>query len=269
MTKASTGALVLLLTAPVAAAPLPAIRAVPGGLITLPVTSAEAVVTVGGQRQPIVAVDDGYRALVGIPLSARGTIDVTLESGTATLELGTGGYREQRLTIARQDHVTPSAEQLARYRRERAALDAAIGAYRERSDWQLSFPWPQPVAGHRSATFGARRFFNDQPRSPHSGMDIAAPSGTPVAAPAAGDVTLVDDLFFNGKTVVVDHGHGVTTLYCHLDSYAVAVGDRVIPGQMLGRVGATGRVTGAHLHWSVYVGGAAIDPALTLSAGSE
>ncbi|MEM1262218.1 MAG: M23 family metallopeptidase [Pseudomonadota bacterium] len=266
MTRISIGALLVLAASHLLAAPLPALRAVPGGIVSLPVANAEASVWVAGNRQPVVAVGDGFRALVGIPLREDRSLELTLDGQNYDFSLGAAGYRVQRLTVARQDHVTPSAEQLARYRRERAALDAAISAYRGRGVWQSTFPWPAPVTGKRSATFGARRFFNGQPRSPHSGMDIAAPTGTPVIAPAAGRVTLLDELFFNGKTVVIDHGRGVVTLYCHLDSYAVAIDDRVESGQTLGHVGATGRVTGAHLHWSVYVGGTAVDPALFLSA---
>jgi murein DD-endopeptidase MepM/ murein hydrolase activator NlpD len=210
----------------------------------------------------------GWTAVVGIALSAKpgkGEI-VVARAGRPderrTYAIAPARYAEQRLKVA-PSQVDLSAEDLARYERERAHLAQVIATWVDEVPPTLRMR--QPVPGARSSSFGLRRVFNGQPRSPHGGMDIAAPAGTPVMAAAAGRVIDTGDYFFNGNTVWLDHGSGLLTMYAHLESVAVRPGDVVAPGDVIGAVGATGRVTGPHLHWSVSLNRAMVDPALFLA----
>ncbi len=126
-----------------------------------------------------------------------------------------------------------------------------------------------PVNGPFSSPFGLRRFFNEQPRRPHSGLDIAAAEGTPIQAAASGQIVNTGDYFFNGNTVFIDHGQGMITMYCHMNSIAVKEEQKVNQGEVIGAVGMTGRVTGAHLHWSVIMNKTMVDPELFLIATEQ
>ena len=269
MTRYAAALLVLL--APLAwAADLPRQRLAPGGVARIPlgVSIAEPRASVDGI--PVLVVQDHARwtALVGIPLAATpggARLDVRGEDGsTRTLDytIGPYAYAEQRLTVA-PGQVDLAPEDLARYEREAAHTRDIMATYSTPGPEQLLLR--QPVPGRRSSSFGLRRIFNGQARNPHSGMDIAAPTGTPVLAPAPGRVIDTGNYFFNGNTVWVDHGQGLLTMYCHLSAIAVKVGDAVDTGTRLGAVGATGRVTGPHLHWSVSLNRAMVDPALWLA----
>ena len=252
-----------------ASAALPTHTPVPGGIAIVALGDGpRPEVLVGKRRVAVARTDAGWVAVAGIPLDTPpGPMALTVRDAdgerTVSVEVGERAYREQHLTIKEQRYVTPSEDELARYRRERAEMDAARASWRETAS--LGAFVDAPVPGPRSDSFGSRRFYNGQPRSPHSGMDIAAVAGTPVRAPAAGRVVATGAYFFNGNTVMLDHGEGLVTLYCHLERIDVSDGASVAAGDTLGLVGATGRVTGAHLHWSVYLSGVAIDPALMIA----
>ncbi len=171
-------------------------------------------------------------------------------------------YKTQRLTIKDKNKVDPDDESSQRIIREQA-VQKQVKTHFSAGEAELDFI--KPVPGHDTGRFGLQRFINNQPRNPHSGMDIAAASGTPVKATASGRVLHTDDFFFSGNTVYVDHGAGVISMYAHLSEIAVAPGDVVEQGDIIGKVGSTGRATGPHLHWSVYLNGEAVDPALFLS----
>lgn len=169
-----------------------------------------------------------------------------------------GDFPVQRLSVAPK-YVVLSPENLARAQREQAELNDIFSSLTPERLWRRGFD--SPVSGYRpSGSFGKRRVFNNQPRRPHSGEDYSAPAGTPVRAPARGRVELAKGLFFLGNTVVLDHGFGLISFYGHLSSIAVARGAMVDTGTVLGNVGATGRVTGAHLHWGLRLGDARVDP---------
>jgi len=251
----SLGALLALATAGLRAA-----ESVPGGIHLLPLQ--DGIVGVRYQDRPVLILD--RVAFVGIGRDAQpGTHAAELVHADGSVpprrcEVVHKQYTEQRLTIENQRMVDPHPEDLARIREEAARMSAEYLRFSP-VDAELT-PFLQPVEGPLSSSFGRRRILNEQPRSPHSGLDIAADTGTPVLAPADGTVTLTGDFFFNGNTVFLDHGGGVITMYCHLSAIDVATGERARRGTRLGAVGATGRVTGPHLHWSVSMNGNRVDP---------
>jgi murein DD-endopeptidase MepM/ murein hydrolase activator NlpD len=248
------------------AAALPRDSAVPGGVAVVPLDSAighAPEVLYNGRPVMVVREDGGWHALVGVALRAVvGEHRLKVDGHPVTFNVTDKAYEEQRITVSNPRHVNPNAADLERIGAERARIRAAFETYSDRAPQTLRLALP--TEGRRSSPFGLRRFFNDQPRNPHSGLDIAAPTGTPIAAPAAGTVIETGDFFFNGKSVFIDHGRGLITMYCHMDRIDVQVGERVEPGQLLGTVGATGRVTGPHLHWSVALNGNLVDPDLFL-----
>ena len=238
----------------------------PGGIAFIDLGPAEGPplsVTYNGRQALILEQDGRRRAVVGVPLdAASGRATISLSDGaTLSFDVVEHAYAEQHLQVAKS-YVSLSDEVLARVGRERKIIDAALTNWRSIDVDGVSLA--APVDGRRSSSFGLRRFFNDEPRSPHKGMDIAAPEGTPILAPRSGIVTATGDYYFNGNTVFIDHGQGFITMYCHLSEIGVENGQAVAAGEAIGKVGATGRVTGPHLHFGTYLNGTAVDPALLL-----
>ncbi len=256
----------LLLCLPLVTQAVPREHLIPGGLgvIELP---AGFTGKARFNRQPLFILpgdeQQPARALVGIPLQQKpGSLQVDLGGTMHQLTIQPFNYPEQRLTVQRK-HVNPDPEQMARIRREQSAMGKVYSSFSPARPWQ---PMIWPVRGPQSSAFGLRRFFNGEERNPHSGLDIAAPTGTPVVAPAAGKVVLTGDFFFNGNSVFIDHGQGLITMMCHLHSIEVSDGAELQAGDRIGTVGATGRATGPHLHWTLSLNNARIDPRLLLDA---
>jgi murein DD-endopeptidase MepM/ murein hydrolase activator NlpD len=239
--------------------------AVPGGVYVWELPTGTSAVTFNDKP---VMLNSGA-AFVGLP--------ITMKPGEASLEYRVGGaihkhtfsvndksYTEQHITLANKAMVNPPEETLARIRAESVRQRALYNSFS--TPVALSEGFALPLQGVTTSLFGHRRFFNGEPRSPHSGLDIAADTGTPIHAAGNGTVTLADELYFNGNTLFIDHGQGLITMYCHMSKLLAAQGDEVRQGQTIGLVGATGRVTGPHLHWSVSLNGARVDPTAFMQA---
>lgn len=247
---------------------------VPGGIARLSLGPAAQRPQVLADGVPVLVLGDAieWTALVGIPLAAvpgERRIDVRGGNGAAARQLGytvsPKKYSEQRLKVApRTVDLSPTDQ--ARYERERTHLAGVMATFSEPAALPVSLQMQVPVPGRRSSSFGLRRIFNGQARNPHSGMDIAAGTGTPVVAPLPGKVIDTGDYFFNGNTVWLDHGGGLLSMYCHLSAIDAQPGAMLRAGERLGEVGATGRATGPHLHWSVMLNRAMVDPALFIHA---
>jgi murein DD-endopeptidase MepM/ murein hydrolase activator NlpD len=248
---------------------LPRESAVPGGIKILRLEAtgpALPYVDTDGNRALVIQDGAQWVAVIGIPLSAPLGVRPVIVRGNERREevdfiVGDKQYTTQSLKVA-PHQVNPSPAELKRINEEKIRIAHALSHWSELAPQSLRLP--QPVPGPRSSSFGSRRIFNGEARNPHSGMDIAAPTGTPVRVPIAGTVVDTGEYFFNGNTVFVDHGRGLISMYCHLSAIDVTPGQRVAAGARLGAVGMTGRATGPHLHWGLNLNHTWVDPELFL-----
>lgn len=248
---------------------LPEQALVPGGiaLLELPGHQQETVVRFEGKRVAVFPYEDTWIAMAGISLNAKpGDHHFSIEHYRGTkpdtrITVIGKKYQEQHLTIENKRKVNPSDNDLKRISKERARK---YKAKMVRSDTLPNIDFIWPVSGRISSIFGLRRFFNEQERKPHSGLDIAAIEGTPVKAAAKGTVIDAGDFFFSGNMIYLDHGQGIISLYAHLSRIDVKPGDVVNTGDVIGAVGQTGRVTGSHLHFAVIANQTLIDPVYLL-----
>ncbi len=248
---------------------LPQASPVPGGVAIVALgADAPAPRAFFDDRRVLVApCQDGWCAIVGLALGTKpGEHTLMVKRDADQTErhftVEPKQYEVQRLVIKEKNLVDPNAEELKRYQRDRAATARALGTW---SDNVPTLRLALPVQGRYSSPFGLQRYFNGQARAPHSGMDLAAPEGTPIRAPAAGTVIETGNYFFNGNTVFIDHGQGLITMYNHLRVIQVQRGAQLKTGDKIGEVGHTGRVTGAHLHWAVSLNSSLVDPLLFLA----
>lgn len=252
----------------------------PGELVVLNVSADVALTTVRARAfntdidgfMPDAGDPKHWRLLVGIDLDAKpGAHVVKIQAATQSGAAETASYTvnvlpkkfpTRRLTV-NPDFVNPPASAMPRIEAEQKEQAAIWAASPHSRLWSTPFVRPVPQAAN--SAFGTRSVFNGEPRNSHSGADFLSPAGTPIKAPGGGRVALAKNTYYSGNTVIIDHGLGVFSLLAHMSRIDVNVGDVVTPGQIVGLVGATGRVTGPHLHWTVRVAGARVDPLSVLA----
>jgi len=243
---------------------------VPGGIAVINLGDKTSPTYRYNNRRVLTVQQAGiWHAVIGIPLSAKpGSHKLSSKNGLQgfTFNVIDKDYPAQYITLKKTPKnkrmVNPNKMDMNRIRRERTKISKALAIW---SDTTPHVDFTLPAHGRLSSPFGLKRFFNKQPRNPHSGLDIAAPKGAPVTAPAQATVIDVGNYFFNGNTVLLDHGQGLISGYFHLNKTLVNVGDVVQQGQHIADIGATGRVTGPHLHWNVYLNKTKVDPSYFIS----
>jgi len=247
----------------------------PGGVVSIELgTVATPAPEVLFQKKRVLVLekDNRWVAVIGIPLKTKaGLHTIQVKSGKNTNELSFDivdkEYPAQYITLKNKRMVNPNPDDIKRISSERPAINKALNTWTQQVVNDLSFSIP--VKGRLSSPFGLKRFFNNQPKNPHSGLDIAAPTGTAISAPAPALVIGTGNYYYNGNTVFLDHGQGLITGYFHMSKISVHAGQIVEQGTKLGEVGETGRVTGPHLHWNVYLNKTKVDPALFVPELSE
>lgn len=268
---ATLGCALVLCFASAAVPALPRSEAAPGGVVIVPLMPDNAPAPTAyfnDQRVLVLRHGGHWQAVIGLPLDlAPGFHWVGFSAGGEHWEYGfkvrAKIYPAQHLTLQNKQYVDPDASLLARIEQDQRVITQAFAAWNEREITELRFD--APAVGRITGRFGVRRFLNQQPRASHTGLDIAAPVGTPVTAPAPGVVLAIGDYFFTGNTLFVDHGQGLISMYCHLSKVDVVPGQALGRGDKLGEIGMTGRATGPHLHWALSLNNTRVDPALFLA----
>ena len=242
-------------------------KPVPGGVAVIELGSGAQApkATYAGKPVLVIKEQDTWRAIVGIPLTVKpGTQQISSGGRNLNFTVGNKKYPEQRITLKNKRQVNPDPADIKRIDNE---LAIQIKAYRTFSpNTPSNLLLDKPVNGPLSSKFGVRRFFNGEERNPHAGLDFAVPAGTPIKTPAAGKVILIGNYFFNGNTVFVDHGQGFISMFCHMSKIDTRVGQQLARGDVVGKVGSTGRATGPHMHWNVSLNDARVDPAIFIGA---
>ena len=242
----------------------------PGGVLNVEITNKdfnenEKIFAEGLKSYICRYSAKNYKIFIPIPLEFKKK-KIEIKQGTILLhsiKVLEKNYRESRITISNEEYVSPSEKMLPRIREEYKLSQEAKNtvSLMKIKDWKMI----KPVQGVMSSEFGVRRFINDEPRNRHSGMDIAAPEGTEVKAPLSGEVIIASTFFYKGNVIYINHGAGLVSSYSHLSKIEVKNGDKIKTGDVLGLVGQTGRVTGPHLHWEIYLLGIAINPEVFLA----
>ncbi len=263
--------ILFIFTARLWASTLPEELAVPGGIVEIEIADSDSPapkVYYNDRRVLVAQKDKHWLAVVGIPLAAKPgqhsvRVSETDKKQQIRFTVSDKNYPAQHITIKKKRMVTGfTPEDLKKIKADKIAMAKAKSVWTEQP---ANTDFITPVDGRLSSLFGLKRFFNDIPKRPHNGLDIAAPTGTPILAPTSARVIDTGHYYFNGNTVFLDHGQGLLSAYLHMNEIKVKPGDMVEQGQIIGTVGETGRVTGPHLHWIVYLNKTAVDPALFIA----
>jgi murein DD-endopeptidase MepM/ murein hydrolase activator NlpD len=239
----------------------------PGGIIVYPIQSTQKPLAFHDKRTLMVRYfDKNWHVIAGIHLlEEKKFFDITLQikdvNKTISIPIQAKTYKKQYITVKNTQHVSPNHDNLDRIWSEKKRSTKALQTFSKR---QHDFDFIKPVSSKIDDDFGKRRYFNNKPRKPHSGVDMKAKIGTKIKAPLSGTITISDNFFFNGNTIYIDHGEGLVSMVCHLNKRFFKEGDTVRQGDIIGEVGMTGRATGPHLHWGVALNGNMIDPRLLL-----
>ncbi len=255
---------------------LPKNSPVPGGIILVKTVATDLPkpeAYFSGNRVTVVKRNNSWTAIIGLGLDVSPgehilyTVNMDGDQKSYPFVVKEHAYPRQNLRIKNRRQVDPNEQDLVRIKKESKIVHNAFEYWTERGADNFNFLLP--VKGRLSSKFGLRRYFNNKPRKPHSGIDIAAPLGTSIKAPVDGIIIATGKFFFNGNTIFIDHGRGLVTMYNHLNIISVSEGQSVKRGEVIGKVGKTGRVTGPHLHWSVSLNNARVNPMLLLNKKSK